>query len=394
MSSIIKHQSKNGTFYEIFVSRGRKQPRATTRWYPPAEWSQRAIERELTKVAAEYERAIKAGELTTLKEQKARDEAAAAAAARILTVRKYGELYLKQKASNIAESTRDGYQRMFDNWIYPAIGDKRITDVTPDDIDSLLQNLKDSGKAHTSCVKCYVVLAGLFKRAYKKDVISTNPMDKVDRPKPRKGELISDEPDSCTAEEARYILQCLEKEPLFWRAYVQLLIDTGCRRGEITALTWTAIDFKSSQISIISNVCYTPAAGQYLDTPKNRRKRTVDIGPETVALLKQLRHDQVEHGISKYVFAKKGNPSEPMFATAPTRYLASFSKRYGIHIYPHKLRHTYASLAITNGADIASVSENLGHADTSVTLKVYTDANAESRKRASDLVRDAINKAM
>lgn len=386
MPSIDK--TENGS-YRIRVRRGRGLPTASMRWTAPEGWSQRVIERELAKVAAEFERQVKAGEIVTAKEQKERDKAAAAAAARILTVRKYGAAFLEQ--SNIAESTRDGYQRILDNWIHPAIGDMRITDVTADDIDNLLRRLQLSGKAHASCVKCYAVLSGMFKRAYRKDVIPKNPMDKVDRPKPRKDEFVANEPDACTVEEARYVLECLKKEPLVWQTYVRLLLDTGCRRGELTALKWSAVDFKNSQVEIAANACYTPKAGTYIDTPKNRRKRTIDIWPETIALLKKVKREQAKSGIvSQFVFPKKGHPNEPMFPTAPTRYLSSFSKRYGIHVYPHKMRHTYASLAITNGADVASVSENLGHSDTSVTLKVYTEANAESRKRASDIVREAI----
>ena len=79
-----------------------------------------------------------------------------------------------------------------------------------------------------------------------------------------------------------------------------------------------------------------------------------------------------------------------MFATTPTKYLATFSDRYGVELHPHKLRHAYASIGITNGADVASIAENLGHSDKAVTLRMYTDANKESRKRASDIVRDSI----
>ena len=49
----------------------------------------------------------------------------------------------------------------------------------------------------------------------------------------------------------------------------------------------------------------------------------------------------------------------------------------------HELRHTFASIAITNGADVASVSEKLGHSDKAVTLRMYTHADQESIRRAS-----------
>ena len=73
-------------------------------------------------------------------------------------------------------------------------------------------------------------------------------------------------------------------------------------------------------------------------------------------------------------------------------FLEIFSDRCGIHnLHPHKLRHTFASIAITNGADAASVSETLGHSDKAVTLRMYTHADEESKKRAAAIVWNAIN---
>ena len=80
-----------------------------------------------------------------------------------------------------------------------------------------------------------------------------------------------------------------------------------------------------------------------------------------------------------------------MHPQSPTRYLKRFAERYGIEgLHPHKLRHSFASVAIINGADIASVSEKLGHSDKAVTLRMYTHADKESIKRAGDIFREAI----
>ena len=80
-----------------------------------------------------------------------------------------------------------------------------------------------------------------------------------------------------------------------------------------------------------------------------------------------------------------------MHPTSVTHYFRSFSEKYGVEdFHPHKLRHSFASVAITNGADVASVSEVLGHADKSTTLRMYTHANEESKRRAANLVLDAI----
>ena len=110
-------------------------------------------------------------------------------------------------------------------------------------------------------------------------------------------------------------------------------------------------------------------------------------------VLRQLRQEQASHAISTYVFTQPNSP-EPMHPQSPARYMQKFSKKYGVpNLHPHKLRHTFASIAITNGADVASVSEKLGHSDKAVTLRMYTHADQESMKRASQIFRNALKKA-
>ena len=61
-----------------------------------------------------------------------------------------------------------------------------------------------------------------------------------------------------------------------------------------------------------------------------------------------------------------------MHPQTPTWYFKKFGERNGIEgFHPHKLRHSSASIAITNGADVVSVSERLGHSDTAVTLRIW-----------------------
>jgi len=158
-------------------------------------------------------------------------------------------------------------------------------------------------------------------------------------------------------EEIRHIWNCLSQEPLKWRAMIRLLIDTGIRRGECCGLQWK------------------------------------DVDPQIIALLRELRLEQSKKAISQYVFTQEGS-AEPIHPQSPARYLQNFARKYGIQgLHPHKLRHSFASIAITNGADISSVSEKLGHTDKAVTLRMYTHADQESIKRASQIFRDAIKEA-
>ena len=147
-------------------------------------------------------------------------------------------------------------------------------------------------------------------------------------------------------------------------------------------LQWADVDFRSNTVTICRNLCYTPQKGVYVDTPKNGKARVIDVDPEIMDLLRALRTQQAANAISVYVFTQDGSPA-PMHPQSPTRYLKRFSSRYNVpDLHPHKLRHTFASIAITSGADVASVSEKLGHSDKAVTLRMYTHADQESIKRA------------
>lgn len=395
MASTRKRTTKDGQiFYEIRVSRGREKSYLTTRWYPPEGWSQKAIDRALAKEAAEFERRCREGEIVSRAEQKENDLQQKREVAKVQTLRQYGEIiFMPTKSITMSENGRCAYQGSLNHWIYPALGDLKMPDITPANISSLLLSMQSKGKAHATCVKVYTILHSLFKMAYMTDVITTNPMDKVERPKPRKGELKDKDLEAYTTDDVQRIFKALEQEPLKWQALMRLLIDTGIRRGECCGLRWQDVNFKANTITISGNLCYTPQRGIYLDTPKSGKVRTIDVDPEIIHLLSKLRREQAAQAISKYVFTQQNSP-EPMHPQSPARYMQKFSQRYGVPgLHPHKLRHTFASIAITNGADVASVSEKLGHSDKAVTLRMYTHADQESMRRASQIFRDALKKS-
>lgn len=392
MPSIRKKTNKAGqTFYEIRVSRGREKVYLTKRWYAPDGWSQKAIDRELAAVAAEFQKQCAAGEIISRKE--ARQEAAQAAqeAARILTLYQYSEqVFMPAKSLSMSENGRANYQNYLDKRIYPALGNMKMQEITPAQISAFLLRIQAEGKAHATVIKVYTILHGLFKMAFLGDMIVHNPMDKVERPKPRKDEIKKDDSLAYTPVEIQKILTDLAQEPLKWQALIRLLIDSGMRRGECCALQWKDIDFESGSITITRNLCYTAQKGVYIDTPKNGHSRTVYVGHDTISLLRRLRAEQAERAISSFVFTQDGRP-DPIHPHSPTRYLKKFSQKYNVpDLHPHKLRHSFASIAITNGADVASVSEALGHSDKAVTLRMYTHANQESVKRVGDIVQKAI----
>lgn len=387
MPSVRRYETKDGrAYYLIRVRRGREKSALSRRWYVPAGWSQRAIDRELAKVAAEFEREAQAGEVISRAEKRQKAAQEAAEAAKIQTLCQYSErVFMPAVALRATENTRSSYQGNLNRWIYPALGDMKLPEITSAQISALLLDMQAQGRANATAVKVYTILKSLFKMAYLSDMVSRNPMDKVQRPASQKAEQ---EQEAYTAAEVKAIMEALEGEPLKWRVFVRLLIETGVRRGEALGIQWTDIDFQNEALLICRNLCYTPDKGVYLDTPKNGKSRTVYLGDDLLGLLRQLQGAQVPG--AQFVFTQD-NSVEPMHPTSPTHYFRQFAKKNGIKdFHPHKLRHTFASIAITSGADVVSVSETLGHSDTAVTLRMYSHANDDSRRRASQIFRDAI----
>ena len=389
MASTRKLTTKSGkTFYEIRVHLSRDRSELTTRWYPPTGWSERSIQRELARQAAEFERRCRAGEVFSRAERQAGKDAAE----RKITVRRYGEeVFMPTKSITCSENTRYTFQRLLEKHVYPVLGDIFLQEVTAAQINALLLDYQGSGAKHSSCLRVYGVLRLLFKMAYLNDTLEKNPMDKVPRPRPRKEEGKPPDVEAFTVEEIRYILACLEKEPLKWQALIRLMIDTGMRRGEVCGLQWGDLNRRENTLTVSRTLNYTADQGIYVSTTKNGRQRVIDVDPSVMALLKKLRAERKGRpGPEDFVFTRddSGQPLNPL---AANRYMRRFGERFGVeNMHPHKLRHTFASIALTNGADVVSISRILGHSDTAVTLRVYAHSDAESRKRASKVFRDAL----
>ena len=391
-----KRIAKDGkVYYRIRCKMRNGLPERSTRWYVPDGWSKKAIERELARQIAEFDRQCQSGEVLTRREQKeqqeqqerqkAEQEREEAEKGPSYTVSSYGnDVFMPYKATTLTENSRISFETMLRLHIYPFIGDKKISEVAPADIVALLSDVQSS-RAHATAIKVYTVLSLLFKTAYLTDIIERNPMDKVERPRAKKDEKLITEVEAYTAEELRDIIKALQSEPLKWQCLVTLLIETGLRRGECVGLKWDDID--GTTITVKRTINYTPKAGVYEGMPKSGKTRTVYISESTAALLRRY-HAEVKN--SDYLFTQEGNKL-PMHPQSPARYLQRFGERNGFdNLHPHKLRHSFASIAIQNGADIVSISEILGHADTAITLRVYSHASEESRKRAANILQDVL----
>ena len=178
-----------------------------------------------------------------------------------------------------------------------------------------------------------------------------------------------------------------------------LLITTGLRRGEALGLTWEDIDLCSQTLTVRRSLCHVGRELRFQDPKTESSKRTIAVGPATIASLKLHRQNQTEGRLAAeswedemdLVFSGEGGrPIRPDYVTKRLKRLVKDAGLEWIRV--HGLRHTMASLALQSGTDIATVSERLGHSDTNVTARIYLHGSKGTDRLAAAALDDVLHR--
>lgn len=241
-------------------------------------------------------------------------------------------------------------------------GDTDISKLMYQDFRLFLAFLNERGLARTTISRKLSSLRAFFKYALRMEWIDSNPMELVQY-NVKKQQL----PEFFYQDEMNEIFTAIEKSEssmqLMYSALVELLYATGMRVSELTNLTLQQVDYDMSLVRVIG---------------KGDKERIIPVGDVALKSLtiyiQNLRPELVEKSIpehASFVFlSKTGLQLSP---TLVRNILNSIVKEAGLNlsIHPHKLRHTFATHLLNNGADMRSVQELLGHEDLSST-QIYT----------------------
>ncbi len=410
-----KRINKDGSVvYEIRVSRGydsngkQKTPYQMT-WKAPDGWSQRSIERELQRVENDFKRDCREGKVLTRQEQREKELIEAEERKRQkeeedrqYTFQKYVAYFLQIKKPVYSINTYVNYKYGLEEAI-KVFGAIKMQDIRPVDVRKYITDLQtqprssDNEKplAHKTVLKRYIILHALFESAVDDEIIAYSPMQRLKRPKPCKDEQNTQKVKSYTAEEVQQIIDCLDKEPIKWKALVMFMIDSGCRRGEAVGLKWESVDFRNAKVEIKHNAQYCEGTGTYITTPKSGKSRIIPINQPVLNVLAEWKREQAillfRQGLPRSEFVFTHEDGTMLHPQSPTSYMRRLGKKCGIEsLHPHALRHTMASLSIANGADIVSVSQKLGHSEVSTTLNIYAHENEEAKERATQVLSDVL----
>lgn len=208
----------------------------------------------------------------------------------------------------------------------------------------------------------------------------------------------SDEVKHMTADEMRAFVAALEEEPPFWKTLVNVLIMTGARRGEVFGLKWTDIDFDGQTLTVCRNATYDPdVPGKVrIGDTKSKKQRVIPLASALAVVLTEYRRQQAaQYGDAltdeSFIFCREDNPDRPRNPQSLNDWQRRFCKRHGLReITPHGLRHTFATVAVDNGASLKSVQRILGHSNASVTMRFYVESDAESTRAAVSSVEGII----
>ncbi|MBD9242372.1 MAG: site-specific integrase [Ruminococcaceae bacterium] len=332
-----------------------------------------STEKEAKAAAEEYRSAIRKG----LDPDQAKD-------ATLATL--YDNLITAKKAKGIGQKSLDRYANNRDAW--GALKDMPAGELKAADFQRVLNDLADwhDGKPPLS----HFTLTNLrssAKAAYDlaiPEIVLYNPIIKVTCPAGAPAE-----PREPISEEQQ---QWIRETPHKAQRAAMLLLYSGFRRGEATALTWADVDLDAATITVTKGYNFT---GKSTKKPKTEAgSRVVSIPKILVDYLRTQRDDCL------YVLHndKGQRMTEQGWKRLWESYMRDLNVKYGYGgkqnknrpgglpmvidtFTPHQLRHTFCTLMYFAGVDVLTARDQMGHKDITVTLGIYTSLDKKFKKK-------------
>lgn len=427
MASIRKRKSS----YQITVSNGRRpdgsQIIETATFTPDPNKTEKQNQKALEKFVFEFEEKVKSGKY--LDGEK-------------LTFQAFTEIWFTDYAEQHLEATTlQLYKHLLALHILPAIGNLKLAKVQPAHLNKLYlllsQERKDGktgGYAPKTIKHVHNLISGIYSAAVKWNIVTDNPCDRVEPPKQT---AARDKIKYFTLEQTEIFLSLLDKDytttcrehdrtddtgksyhvaeysetrriPTQFKLFFLLAIFCGMRRGEMIALEWSDIDFNNNSISITKST--TIANGKPITkAPKTQSSvRILSVPASVMAVTKEYRKEQLEYRIAigsqwigeNHVFIQWNG--KQMHPDTPYNTFKRIIRRYNEQtmdeakklpdIPLHGLRHTSATLLISQNVDVRTVSGRLGHAQTSTTMDIYSHALKKMDEKAADALDNLLTK--
>ena len=282
-----------------------------------------------------------------------------------------------------------GYEGIIEHHIIPAIGVIKLRQLSSIHIQRMYNETKENGRmqrgskqngkalSNTFVRRVHAVLQAALKQAVKERLIPYNPCENCRIPPKDKKEMTILPPEKI----GRY-LQEAEKYGVLPMFYLEL--SSGLRRGELLALQWSDLNVKERILTVNKQV--TRMEGELdVTEPKTKNSvRKVALSQQAVDLLVQ-EHEQHPDNPILFPSPRTGGYWSP---DAVSRINRKLLKNAGIeeHVRFHDLRHTFATMAISSGVDVKTLSSMLGHYSAGFTLDTYTHITNDMQRGAAEKI--------
>lgn len=293
------------------------------------------------------------------------------------TVADLAERYLETHAPKKRASSQKNDKAMIDNFVLPALKNRRVEDVEFEHIDALHRKISKDGSP-IAANRVVSLLSKMFSLAIKwklRSQSSGNPAKGIER-NPEEGRRRY-----LTRDELKNLGMALAAHRKKSSANaVRLLLLTGARRGEVLGATW-------DQFDLDAGVWTKPSAHT-----KQKKEHRVPISGAARLLLVQMRED------AEKAAAKEKVAPSPLLFIGPDGKPQSDLKHFwagicedagitGVRI--HDLRHTYASVLASAGQTLPVIGQLLGHTNPNTTARyahLFDDPLRAATERAASVI--------
>lgn len=289
--------------------------------------------------------------------------------------------FLEQLSQNASAHTVRNYRQALLEF-KATLPERPWWDVTPADGKQYLYRLAREQKLGPSSVRLrFAALRTFYKAAQREGKIKANPMLKLNLPKlPRRlphfltreqVDALLDAPKQVWKAEIQKKAGQLKqnrRNSQHWQslrdtAWLELFYSTGLRLAECVALRRTDLDLQQQTVRVFG---------------KGRKERLCPLGQPAVRALQDYLEACPFQVAPVFVSARGHRLTGRSIQLLLKRYLLAAGLDHTLT--PHKLRHTFATHLLDQGADLRSVQEMLGHAQLTTT-QIYTSVSVERLKR-------------
>jgi integrase len=303
-----------------------------------------------------------------------------------ITVAGYLALWLEQVVTPTCRPrTLESYAGVTRRYLVPHLGHHQLAALTPAHVQQMLNDLKARGLSPRTVAYARGVLQRALNRAIKWEYVGRNVATLADAPRQIKPQIVP-----LDATQARALLAAVQGHRL--EALYRLALGLGLRKGELCGLLWRDLDWGRQTLAISGAVGWEEGILVRAEPKTAAGLRTLPLSPALLDALREHQQRQQDEASGPdwntlgLIF-----PSEAGTLLNPRNVVRHFKgllivARLPSRVRFHDLRHTCATLLISQGIHPRVVMELLGHSAISVTMNTYAHAlPADQRSAAAAL---------